>query len=517
VWSGHEACDDGNASNTDACLSKCASATCGDGFVWSGHEACDDGNAAAGDGCDASCAVEAGTQVPEVVQRVAWAALFSGQGLSDDVFTFPLPNYIQKGNCGVLFVDYDHGVTLTVSDDGGNDWPEDPDVSVDSGDGNMKTEAYVLQGAASSDARVLKLTFSKDVSTLHPLYVEIDHCAAVGKSASTDAATAPTVKTPSLTPSKGSLVLQYAMQNANRIGQQGTTSVTSWKAGTGWDLEAADYGNGNSGGPVDQNPYALQLTVATGDPITPSLTTSGKNSYASIALELTAGSGGVAPPDPDNGGIYVKRMTFLTNTNIDQNPWTQPFPSDGNLLVVLDGQGILQKAPSDSNGNAWTLEVKGVQNATASASYAANATPGHDLTIDMPMNGSPARNTTVWLFDITGADPDDPLAQSVSVAPELVTGNFRGQPVIDPVNEDSLLIAICEIGIGPLTGLTSPSGGRFLAALYDSETDFDTFNNADGYAIEYVGADTSERNFSWAFGGSQSTNSTGLEFKAADP
>jgi cysteine-rich repeat protein len=35
-----EECDDGNASNTDACPSTCAAARCGDGLVWEGHEAC---------------------------------------------------------------------------------------------------------------------------------------------------------------------------------------------------------------------------------------------------------------------------------------------------------------------------------------------------------------------------------------------------------------------------------------------------------------------------------------------
>ncbi|HSA58273.1 MAG TPA: hypothetical protein VLJ37_01140 [bacterium] len=38
-----EACDDGNADETDACLSTCAAASCGDGFVQAGVEDCDGG------------------------------------------------------------------------------------------------------------------------------------------------------------------------------------------------------------------------------------------------------------------------------------------------------------------------------------------------------------------------------------------------------------------------------------------------------------------------------------------
>ncbi len=46
-----EACDDGNASNTDACVQGCVMASCGDGFVRAGIETCDDGNASNDDAC----------------------------------------------------------------------------------------------------------------------------------------------------------------------------------------------------------------------------------------------------------------------------------------------------------------------------------------------------------------------------------------------------------------------------------------------------------------------------------
>lgn len=55
LWDGQEACDDGNALNTDACTDACQVARCGDGFVWVGEEACDDGNAVNTDGCTDGC------------------------------------------------------------------------------------------------------------------------------------------------------------------------------------------------------------------------------------------------------------------------------------------------------------------------------------------------------------------------------------------------------------------------------------------------------------------------------
>jgi cysteine-rich repeat protein len=55
VFAGVEQCDDGNGSNTDACLASCVLASCGDGFVFAGVEQCDDGNKVNEDGCRNNC------------------------------------------------------------------------------------------------------------------------------------------------------------------------------------------------------------------------------------------------------------------------------------------------------------------------------------------------------------------------------------------------------------------------------------------------------------------------------
>ena len=54
VESGEE-CDDANNSDTDACLSTCKWAACGDGHVRAGVEDCDDGNLIDGDSCSSTC------------------------------------------------------------------------------------------------------------------------------------------------------------------------------------------------------------------------------------------------------------------------------------------------------------------------------------------------------------------------------------------------------------------------------------------------------------------------------
>jgi cysteine-rich repeat protein len=51
----NEACDDGNGTDTDGCLSTCQANECGDGVLLSGVELCDDGNVDDTDGCTSSC------------------------------------------------------------------------------------------------------------------------------------------------------------------------------------------------------------------------------------------------------------------------------------------------------------------------------------------------------------------------------------------------------------------------------------------------------------------------------
>lgn len=53
-----EECDDGNISDTDACLNSCREAICGDEVLRAETEICDDGNNDPGDGCAPDCQLE---------------------------------------------------------------------------------------------------------------------------------------------------------------------------------------------------------------------------------------------------------------------------------------------------------------------------------------------------------------------------------------------------------------------------------------------------------------------------
>jgi uncharacterized protein (TIGR03382 family) len=88
-----EACDDGNADDTDACLATCIEAACGDGLVLAGVEACDDGNTDGGDGCAADCLSDetCGNSVLDAGEDCDDGNTTDGDGCEADCTVTPAP------------------------------------------------------------------------------------------------------------------------------------------------------------------------------------------------------------------------------------------------------------------------------------------------------------------------------------------------------------------------------------------------------------------------------------------
>jgi hypothetical protein len=446
--------------------------------------------------------------IPTLAQSRAFGALSQGRGLSSTNFTIRLQNQVGAGNCVVLIVDYSNGITVSsITDDASNSWSTTPAVSASAGSGLNKTEAYVLQNSTAG-ARNFTVTFSAAENNVHFILLEYYNVAtsgAVGVTTGSTTARAPTISTSAITPTAGSLVLHYSMDNAAQIGEPGTVTVTSFTAGTGWTLEAADYASGNSGGPVDMSFFVLQTSIAPGGSIAPTVTTTGTNTVNSIALELMAASAGTAPL----AGIRVLRMQDYLNANINVPTWSEPFPSSGNLLAVFDSNGDITSAISDSNSNAWAMPVRGVNSDICSLNYAKNPTTGPTLVMHWPITGT-GQNTTVTAYDIAGADTVNPYVQSVTSGPSAINGPFTSQPVITPQRENGVVLVVCGDGIGPITALTQPAGAYYLSDNYPGETDQDTIDNADGYAVYYYGTSLATQDYGWDIHtGGNSANATG--------
>ena len=459
-----------------------------------------------------SAAVTPSMPVPTLAQRRAFGAMAPGRGLSPATnFTIRLQNQVGAGNCVVLLVDYSSGIAVSsITDDANNSWSTVPAVSADAGSKHNKTEAYVLFNS-NAGARNFTITFNAPENNVHFILLEYYNVGAVGVSTSSITAKAPTISTSAITPTAGSLVLHYSMDNTALIGEAGT-SVTSFTAGPGWTLEAADYASGTTGGSGEMSFFVLQTLIASGGSITPTVTTTGKNSVNSIALELMAAQAG-SPPPP---GIRVLRMQDYLNVSINVSTWSEPFPSSGNLLAVFDSNGNITSAISDSNQNAWHIPVKGQNSVVCSLNYAANAATGPTLVMSWPITQGGNANTTVTAYDIVGADPVSPFVQSVTGPFTGISGPFMNQPIITPQKPNGVVLVVTGDGIGPITALTQPAGAYYLSSNYPGEVDNDTIDNADGYALYYYGTNLATQNYGWDIGtGGMSANSTGVEFAIA--
>lgn len=105
-----EGCDDVNTDETDACLSTCKAASCGDGFVHAGFEACDDANTVETDACLTTC----------ILASCGDGFVQAGVETCDDANLDPTdacPTNCQTATCGDGFVQ----AGVEVCDDGNAD------------------------------------------------------------------------------------------------------------------------------------------------------------------------------------------------------------------------------------------------------------------------------------------------------------------------------------------------------------------------------------------------------------
>ena len=449
--------------------------------------------------------------VPTLVQSVSFGANAPARGLSSSQYTFPMPNKWGGGNCVVVFLDVSHGNSVvSLVDDAGNTWPTTAAVSADKSS-TMVSGAYVLPNVAAG-GRTLTLTLNKNDDNVKMMVEEwagVALSSPVGATASSTTATAPAISLASMTVAVDSLLLHYALDNTDNIGLG--APVSSMTAGAGWTLQHADLATGNSQNP-NMNFFGLQSLVAQGTSVTPTMTTTGSHSVNTYCLELKAASGAGTPLP---SGIRILKMAYVTNIDITQSPYKVPWPTAGNLIVVLEDEGSLTSAPTDSNGNTWAIPVKG-DTAPVSALAYAKATPSQTNVISFGVTGNQI-NTTYWLLDIVGADPTAPLVQSVTFPVTSEGTAWTGTPVITPKRQNGLIVTWAGTGIGPILTQTSPSGAYYVSVNYPNQTDNDTFDNANGASVYYFGTNLAQQSYGYTIKTGTTINATAGEFGVPSP
>jgi len=445
--------------------------------------------------------IAAGTasgQTPTLVQHYYSGSNSPPRGLNAPNYTFRLPNETLAGNCLVMFIDYPHGsLVSSIADDRGNTWPATAAAAADGGVGSPVTAVYVLPNAQSG-TREITVNFDTAVAGVHAVFLEyynVDTSAAVGSKASRSGALAPTITSGTLAPSaaaSGNLVLNYAMDSRGQVGAQSATAVTAWSAGAGWTMLGGDINNSH-----DTSSFALQARIADGTSFNPTMVASQSrfDGFNSVAVELRAADAGTAPP----AGIRILKEQFYVHTALGPLPgsWTQFFPARGNLLAAINiYHGSTTSPIFDSNGNAWRQAH--TNTGTPAIQYAENAVTSSTLGVTIPLTTANS-NTTIVLFDIAGAASSDVLAQALVGDSRDATGvsTVTDAPAITPLNPNGLILVATAFGQGPATGFAAgaPPSAFFMPVTYPNETDYDTFDNADGYAHSYYGADLSRQHY----------------------
>src|SRR5262249_813840 len=332
---------------------------------------------------------------------------------------------------------------------------------------------------------------------------------AVGATASSSSTTSPTISSGSIFPGSGNLVLHYSMDNVGAVGGQNATAVTAWAPGTGWTMLGGDINNAH-----DTSSFALQASIAAGTVFTPTMlaTQAVNDTFNSLAIEIVAAAGGT----PSSPGIRIIKQQFFVNTALPvPGSWTEFFPAQGNLLAAANIYAGSTTTPiTDSNRNTWTPAHSDPGAPAIQYSQSPKISP--TLSVTVPLTNANA-NTTITLFDITGAATSSVLAQAVTAdGPANGARVINNAPSITPLNENGLIIVATAIGQGPATGFASgaPITALFMPVTYPGETDFDTFDNADGYAHIYYGTNLSTQNYNWTLApqSSNSWNAVAVEF-----
>lgn len=435
---------------------------------------------------------------PALVQRNSFGFLCVFVGSTPTAITWGLCTPTLSGNCLVLVLDYDHGVTVSsITDNTSSSWSTTPAVSSDAGSGGNKTEFYVLPNC-NSGIQTLTITFSTGEGNCHLQVLEFRNIATsspVGATSTSITPKAPAVAGPALTPAAGSLVLHYAIDNTNQLGET-SGQLTGLTAGPGWTLEAGSFNQGTTAGaipPSDQSWFGMQTAISDGTSIIPRFTaTGGTQTVNSIAMELKGASAGTAPT-----GIWIKRFQCFLNTNINKATWTEPFPCEGPCVVGIENNGNIHSAPTDSNGSTWAIPVVGVTNNNSALFYAnGGLLAGSSLTINWPISNTPA-NTNVQMYDLAGADRTRAYVQAVSAGPTGGNGSISNMPSITPQRKNGVMLAFVGAGIGPILSVTAPTGALFQSTAYTAKTDGSSDDNGDGFATAYYGTSLSAQSWSY--------------------
>jgi hypothetical protein len=433
-------------------------------------------------------------------------------------FEFTLPNAVGAGNCLVWKITYPNGGAPTgLTDTESNPWSTTPDSVVSGGAGNNDTAIYVLPNAQAG-VTTFTIHFATDQQ---PVYWSMQEWSGIATSPVNGTAgtanqvydgTTP-IATGSFTPGDndangGNLILGFFDFSG---GGQATSNPSSFTPSSGSTLLHGDIAwNGANNGLPKAATYQIQATRAAVNPgISPNDDTADQYNCVAIALKLLPGAG-----TPPPSGIRIVSITEQFS-HTQPATWTLQFPTTGNLRVfatTFTDNDITINSVTDSEGNTWTEEAAA---GCPHLFFLPGATPNRDLIVYVNCAADTPRACGA-LYDIIGAAPSPLGAVATNMAQVDGLTSLPHMPDITPLSSNSLIIGLAAIGLGPLVGMSLPTGAFWCSVNYPCQSFNDDYVSADGYAHLY-NTDLNTKNFTWTNTPNplEFVGALAVEFKAA--
>ncbi len=417
-------------------------------------------------------------------------------GVAGNNYVFTLPNLVQAGNCLVLNVTYDSGVTVSsITDSTGDTWSTTAAASTNSG--SLISAAFVRPNATAG-ATTLTFTFNTTVQVFHYTCTEITNIATstpVETSSVANNVTAPNLASGNLTTAvDGDFILSYYFCSA-----ASQSNVSSWVPGTNFTLLNADRSWFNNQGAPHALEYWVQPTHGT---VNPGITASGvTNGYNCVSIALKAAAAG----NPRPAGIYVNKILWMNGQFVGgAGTVTVQVPMTGNLRVVTtdarSNDGVITGI-TDSDSNTW-VDISPGTNDNAYVWYAKNTTANTALTVTITMSShSAGLNPLLSFYDVSGAT-SNPYDVTAAFAPASTNaGVVDNAPTITPtINAPGLSIATWGAGTGGNVGFDTgaPAGAFNDTVNYTNKNDGSEFDHGSGRAHVFYTTNAS-LHWNWTF------------------
>jgi len=418
---------------------------------------------------------QAGAGIPNnIVQFVQTAANAVISTASGNNFRIPFPNATLSGNGLVVAVSYPTANTPAITDDGGNTWPVSGAAGTVTADAGDQVLQMFRLASATTGTKVVTVNFGSTVVQPVKIWMWELHNITGTVNGTVEAAGVNSlgiVSPGSFTPTNndangGNLILAVACC-ANGTS---STNPSLIAPESNYTLTDGDITWTNTQG----NPSASQLFIqATSAATTPRFyfQASGTQTYNVVAMALSVGSQGTSKPS----GIHIDAIRYLSAAGNTASMKIQ-VPSSGNLAVLTSfmfsatGSNPTWTAITDSDGTSWTRIDPSPGN-TPAFYYNPNQTQKSNRTATITMGNGTGNPVQIVYYDISGA-ATSPL--DTSAAQQFPTLNGSNQAsassIITPSTQNGLVLGFLQLGLGPSTTLSSPSGGFPDLPTYDTAT-----------------------------------------------